>query len=197
MPFGTAEVSIIKILSTPEINQKLLLKSFLQAEANFYLIYNLVLALPFPLCYWLCIILLKRIGTVQRLERTAMFILRLLFWGLVLLLLLPTSREEKQALYGAATRTAQDVYSFCARNPEVCQHAKSIFHTVVQRVKLGAEMVEDLVNAKLSAPNGEAQPEDASYPQTHSPTQLNPAVYKPQNTLNDEDLRPEWRGPRT
>ncbi len=125
-----------------------------------------------------------------------MLILRLLFWGLILLLLLPTSREEKLALYGAASRTAQDVASFCTRNPEVCEQAKVTFHSLFQKVKLGAEIIQDLVNKPAKPDNQQPQPSDASYPKSYGQeSDVDEAVYKPQNTLNAEDLRPEWRGP--
>ncbi len=127
-----------------------------------------------------------------------MFLLRLIFWGALILMLLPSSQEDKQVLYGAAERTAQDFASFCDRNPQVCETVGNAAGTLLQKIQVGAGMMRDAVDAWRNSdaphrqdPAGRAKPVTDRLPQQPYDAAQRVSNY----TLTSDDLKPEWRGP--
>jgi hypothetical protein len=127
-----------------------------------------------------------------------MFMLRLIFWGALILMLLPSSQEDKQALYGTAERTAQDFASFCNRNPQVCETVGNAAGTLLQKIQVGAGMIRDAIDAwrkgeapHQQAPAGDAKPVTDRLPQKSRDAAESVSRY----TLTSDDLKPEWRGP--
>lgn len=130
-----------------------------------------------------------------------MLFLKLLFWSVLIMLLLPSSRQDKQDLYGAAERTVYDVTSFCSRNPDVCEKARLAFATMIQKIELGAEIVMDLIsappeeNSKLR--QGANLAVDAPHPgaRMQSGAIAGEPVRISRYTLTADDLKPDWQNP--
>lgn len=126
------------------------------------------------------------------------FIFKLAFWGFIILMLLPSSQKDKLELYSAAEKTAGDVFGFCDRNPDVCEKAKATFFNVVQKVRLGAEMLEDTMSdqpAKPASDEGGQRRIERSKETGGDDVAANAVVENSQNTLKQDDLAPDWRGP--
>ena len=49
-----------------------------------------------------------------------MFLIRTVFWLVILVLLLPTNERQQSEVYGTAQAAVKDVSGFCERNPSVC-----------------------------------------------------------------------------
>ena len=135
--------------------------------------------------------------------------LRYAFWGFIVILLLPATDGEKSAIYGGLRRVGWDFVTFCDRNPDVCQGVKDAFGSVVQKLNLGAEMVSDVIDhgdQHVVVENGPGASERSfdnnggngtDNAPVSAPLQAKPAIYRSQSTLTEEDLRPQWQGPRT
>jgi hypothetical protein len=133
-----------------------------------------------------------------------MNILKYAFWGFIIILLLPATNDEKQAIYGGMKKIGWDFVSFCDRNPEVCNGVKDAVSALVQKLNLGAEMVSDAMDPSLQPAVTDTpvadDPAAAGYtdePGRYPLPAIKPAVYQLQDTLTEEDLRPDWQGPRT
>jgi hypothetical protein len=138
-----------------------------------------------------------------------MTVLRYAFWGFIVILLLPTSDDEKHAIYGGLKKVGWDFVTFCDRNPDVCQGVKDAVGSVVQKLNLGAEMVSDAMEhgdglqADVEGPGAGAPMavdkggSGVDLPPLRPAPRVKPAVYESQSTLTEEDLRPHWQGPRT
>mgnify|MGYP005837606369 CR=1 FL=1 len=129
-----------------------------------------------------------------------LFLMRLAFWLLVIVLLLPSSEEDNKRLIDTAERTVDDLRGFCGRNPDVCESARTATSALLQKVQNGVEMLETWMNG-----SGEAK-EDKNADRLDPPAQgieprgANPAApltVRPrwQDTLNEADRQMEWRGP--
>jgi hypothetical protein len=118
-----------------------------------------------------------------------MFLIKLAFWGCLILLLMPSSTEDKQALYDTLKQTAHDLSQFCTRNPGVCEKAQNGFFHVVQKVRVGAEMLEETLSDSAATPLPHLNA-------AQDPPSVSAASDKNQNTLNEDDLVPAWRAPK-
>lgn len=125
-----------------------------------------------------------------------MFLIRLAFWAALIVMLLPSSHQDKQDLFVAAEKTASDFYNFCDRNPDVCVKAEAAFTQLLQKVKVGVEMIEEMMSERQEERTeaGVEQPRHtyglsaSSVVETETPS-------KAQNTLQAQDLDPVWSGP--
>ena len=77
-----------------------------------------------------------------------MFLLRTIFWLVVLVLLLPTNEQQQSQVYGTAQAAVKDVSGFCERNPTVCSTGKDAFDVFVHKARFGAEMLMSFVKGR-------------------------------------------------
>ena len=140
-----------------------------------------------------------------------MFLIRMAFWLMILVLLLPTDEKQQTDVYGTAQAAVKDVSGFCGRNPGVCEKGKDAFAVFVHKAEFGAQMLMGFITERTgaSATSGTvapaATPEPAPRPAPASasweqiPTVTTPSaslVQSSQNTLNPDDLLPTWGQPR-
>ncbi|MDZ4789687.1 MAG: DUF5330 domain-containing protein [Hyphomicrobiales bacterium] len=124
-----------------------------------------------------------------------MFIIKLAFWAAIVLMLLPSSHKDKQELYGAAEKTVIDLYSFCDRNPDVCNTAGNTFTHILQKVRVGVDTIEEMMSdGKREQAGAEESPNTSGL---YSSVSAEPIADEDtaQNTLRQQDLDPEWRSP--
>lgn len=86
-----------------------------------------------------------------------MFLLRTIFWLVVLVLLLPTNAQQQSQVYGTAQAAVKDVSGFCERNPTVCATGKDAFDVFVHKARFGAEMLMSFVKGKTGFGGGDAE----------------------------------------
>ena len=86
-----------------------------------------------------------------------MFLLRTIFWLVVLVLLLPTNEQQQSQVYGTAQAAVKDVSGFCERNPTVCVTGKDAFDVFVHKARFGAEMLMSFVKGKTGFGGGDAE----------------------------------------
>jgi hypothetical protein len=99
---------------------------------------------------------------------TEMFLLRTIFWLVVLVLLLPTNEQQQSQVYGTAQAAVKDVSGFCERNPTVCATGKDAFDVFVHKARFGAEILMSFVKGKTGFGGGDA--ETAADPSAADPT---------------------------
>ena len=85
-----------------------------------------------------------------------MFLLRTIFWLVVLVLLLPTNEQQQSQVYGTAQAAVKDVSGFCERNPTVCSTGKDAFDVFVHKARFGAEMLMSFVKGRTGFGGGDA-----------------------------------------
>ncbi len=153
-----------------------------------------------------------------------MSLLRTAFWLSIVILLLPTGRDNKtqneadkvsinQAV-SAANETASDMAGFCERNPAVCTTGKNAVKLFADKAKYGANMIfewasggensgADARDGKLgkqadarSAIKGKVDKSEKGdlVRPSHNRRDARPGAS--QNTLSRDDLAPAWNGPR-
>jgi Family of unknown function (DUF5330) len=86
-----------------------------------------------------------------------MFLLRTIFWLVVLVLLLPTNEQQQSQVYGTAQAAVKDVSGFCERNPTVCTTGKDAFDVFVHKARFGAEMLMGFVKGRTGFGGGDAE----------------------------------------
>lgn len=136
-----------------------------------------------------------------------MFLLRLAFWLLLICLLLPGSPEDNRRLISSAERTVSDVRGFCQRNPEVCEDARATMTLMLSKLKSGAELLEawlaqeavkdgDRLEPTGNPAKGTGQQNEARRETQGGIASAPPRlVPKWQDSLNQSDRQPPWRGP--
>ncbi len=146
-----------------------------------------------------------------------MNLIRTAFWLSIVILLLPTGRDDKaedsaskvslnQAV-SAASDTASDLVGFCGRNPAVCETGQNAVKVFADKAKYGASMLYEwaagtntaaVENAPVSGAQpdiaGKMDPIDGADRLRSSPGKSN-LERQSQNTLSREDLEPAWKGP--
>jgi hypothetical protein len=153
-----------------------------------------------------------------------MFLIRMAFWLIILILLLPTNGQQRSEIYGTAQAAVKDVSGFCDRNPSVCATGKDAFAVFVEKAQFGASLLMSFIEQETGTAAGTAEaPTDAdsaaseaagekhssldqavvaqAAPQSWgaSTVTVEPASVESihsQNTLNPRDLAPVWSGPR-
>jgi hypothetical protein len=86
-----------------------------------------------------------------------MFLIRTIFWLIVLVLLLPTNEQQQSQVYGTAQAAVKDVSGFCERNPTVCATGKDAFDVFVHKARFGAEMLMSFVKGQTGFAEGDAE----------------------------------------
>ena len=125
------------------------------------------------------------------------FLLRITFWLGLVLVLLPrdkTPESEKLPQIGAAdavqaaTAAVSDMTQFCKRQPAACEVGGQAATIIGQRAQDGAKKIYQIINDKKApdhtgsiamAGEGDAVSSEA-----------------PHDTLSQDDLALEWRGPQ-
>jgi uncharacterized protein DUF5330 len=132
-----------------------------------------------------------------------MFLIRTGFWLVILVLLLPTDKEQQNQVYGTAQAAFNDVASFCNRNPETCAASQEAFGVLVQKAQYGAQMVMGLVEGQTTSFGNDllgpmATPADSSVMPVPAAVPFESASWDAntsQDTLNPEDREAAWGGP--
>jgi len=111
-----------------------------------------------------------------------MFLFRMLFWIVIVILILPTGEPRPDAdpgsavtltsAVGAAKATVSDMAGFCQRNEQVCRTGRTALTTFWAKARYGAGLLAEIV----SGADGET-------------------AGAPRDTLRPDDLVPAWRGP--
>ena len=109
-----------------------------------------------------------------------MILIRIAFWLVILILLLPTSKQEQLAVYGTAESAVKDISSFCDRNPGACEKGMAAIDTFTQKAKFGFRMVVDFVKGTDSAEGSDKLASSEA------------SAGNSQNTLNPGDVEPSW-----
>ncbi|MEG6510116.1 DUF5330 domain-containing protein [Methyloligella sp. 2.7D] len=134
-----------------------------------------------------------------------MFLIRFAFWIVIIILLLPTDRQQQTDVLGTAQTAIQDVSGFCQRNPDACIKSKDAFNIFMAKAEFGANMVMSFFNEHGQSIGQGTATIDPTAPtaQAEAPTVLvapkgQPAGFDPNsdNTLTPADLLPEWRKPQ-
>ena len=134
-----------------------------------------------------------------------MFLVRMAFWLMILVLLLPTDGQQQSDVYGTAQAAVKDVSGFCGRNPGVCEKGKDAFGVFVQKAQFGAQMLMGFFKeqtdgtsaSEMVAPAPEPRPAPAAANWEEEPAQAVPATaVSSEDTLNPDDLAPAWGQPR-
>ena len=133
-----------------------------------------------------------------------MFLVRMAFWLMILILLLPTDQQQQSDVYGTAEAAVKDVSGFCGRNPGVCEKGEDAFGVFLHKVQFGAQILMGFIKgqtgataaSETAAPDPEPRPAPATTGWEEAPTQARASTVSSQNTLNPDDLAPAWGQPR-
>jgi hypothetical protein len=144
-----------------------------------------------------------------------MFFLKIAFWVVIIILLLPNNSREKNEFYGAAQRSINEISTFCTRNTDVCEKSTSFVGTLRQKFVTTGELVGEVVNGREQTVEPRRPREETASQPRHRDApaprrnwrdgQLNNGTSRTaststkvsQNTLNPNDLLPNWDGPRS
>lgn len=141
------------------------------------------------------------------------FLLRITFWLGLVLVLLPrdkTPESEKLPQIGAAdavqaaTAAVSDMTQFCKRQPAACEVGGQAATIIGQRAQDGAKKIYQIINEKkeqLEKTEKNDKTDKKAPDHTGSITVAGEgdaaATEAPRDTLTQDDLALEWRGPET
>ncbi|WP_426412880.1 DUF5330 domain-containing protein [Bradyrhizobium ganzhouense] len=138
------------------------------------------------------------------------FLLRITFWLGLVLVLLPrdkTPESDKLPQIGAAdavqaaTAAVSDMSQFCKRQPAACEVGGQAATIIGQRAQDGAKKIYQIINDKKEQITNEKndKPDKKAPDHTGSITVAGEgdtaATEAPRDTLTQDDLALEWRGP--
>ncbi|APO54888.1 DUF5330 domain-containing protein [Bradyrhizobium diazoefficiens] len=138
------------------------------------------------------------------------FLLRITFWLGLVLVLLPrdkTPESEKLPQIGAAdavqaaTAAVSDMTQFCKRQPAACEVGGQAASIIGQRAQDGAKKIYQIINDKKEQiTNEKNEKSDKKAPDHTGSITLagegdTAASEAPRDTLTQDDLALEWRGP--
>jgi hypothetical protein len=138
------------------------------------------------------------------------FLLRVAFWLIIALAILPSggAQQTAQAKIGAtdamiaAGAAVSDMSSFCDRQPEACVVGAQTALVIGQRAQAGAKMVYEFFNDHVSRGGDKtgsidkAKASPGAGPKLAAAVRTVPAFPGSQTTLRDTDLDPAWQGPQ-
>lgn len=138
------------------------------------------------------------------------FLLRIIFWLGLVLVLLPrdkTPESEKLPQIGAAdavqaaTAAVSDMTQFCKRQPAACEVGGQAATIIGQRAQDGAKKIYQIINDKKEQFEKNEKTDKKAPDHTGSITVAGEgdaaATEAPRDTLTQDDLALEWRGPET
>ncbi|WBL81046.1 DUF5330 domain-containing protein [Bradyrhizobium xenonodulans] len=136
------------------------------------------------------------------------FLLRITFWLGLVLVLLPrdkTSESDKLPQIGAAdavqaaTAAVSDVTQFCKRQPAACEVGGQAATIIGQRAQDGAKKLYQIINDKKEQLEKSDKTDKKAPDHTGSIALAGEgdavASEAPRDTLSQDDLALEWRGP--
>jgi hypothetical protein len=135
-----------------------------------------------------------------------MFYVKIAFWLILIMILLPSNAREKNEFYGVAQRSMNEISSFCTHNSKICEKSNSFADTMYQKFVNTGELVGDVVNGHSK--KGTTASQKRQEPQRREPrrswrdsrldtdTRTASTDSFLHNTLTAEDLVPDWSGPR-
>lgn len=138
------------------------------------------------------------------------FLLRITFWLGLVLVLLPrdkTPESEKLPQIGAAdavqaaTAAVSDMTHFCKRQPAACEVGGQAATIIGQRAQDGAKKLYQIINDKKEQiSNDKNEKTDKKAPDHTGSIAMagegdSAASEAPRDTLTQDDLALEWRGP--
>lgn len=139
------------------------------------------------------------------------FLLRITFWLGLVLVLLPrdkTPESDKLPQIGAAdavqaaTAAVSDMSQFCKRQPAACEVGGQAATIIGQRAQDGAKKIYQIINDKKEQleKNDKTEKTDKKAPDHTGSIAIAgegdaAATEAPRDTLTQDDLAPEWRGP--
>jgi hypothetical protein len=130
------------------------------------------------------------------------FLLRIAFWLGLVLVLLPrdkTPESEKVPQIGAAeavsaaSAAVSDMSQFCKRQPTACEVGGQAATFIGQRAQDGARKLYQIINDKKDQIIEKKAPDHTGSISTMAEADL--AATAPRDTLTQDDLALEWRGP--
>lgn len=137
------------------------------------------------------------------------FLLRITFWLGLVLVLLPrdkTPESDKLPQIGAAdavqaaTAAVSDVTQFCKRQPAACEVGGQAATIIGQRAQDGAKKLYQIINDKKEQLEKTDKSEKKVPDHTGSIAMAGEgdavASEAPRDTLSQDDLALEWRGPQ-
>jgi hypothetical protein len=139
------------------------------------------------------------------------FLLRITFWLGLVLVLLPrdkTPESEKLPQIGAAdavqaaTAAVSDMTQFCKRQPAACEVGGQAATIIGQRAQDGARKLYQIINDKKEQLTNEKNEKNDKKAPDHTGSIAvageadAAAVDAPRDTLTQDDLALEWRGPQ-
>lgn len=131
-------------------------------------------------------------------------IAKIALWVIMVLLLLPGTETEKRELRGTAQKTVDEFGTFCSRNSTFCDSFRTAYDGLCDKVRYGAELIEDLLRDHVVAEDPAGGPA-APAPEPRRGAMLhshgysysqNTSLHNSQSTLKQEDLAPVWKGPQ-
>lgn len=139
------------------------------------------------------------------------FLLRITFWLGLVLVLLPrdkTPESDKLPQIGAAdavqaaTAAVSDMSQFCKRQPAACEVGGQAATIIGQRAQDGAKKIYQIINDKKEQleKNDKTDKTDKKAPDHTGSIAIagegdSAATEAPRDTLTQDDLALEWRGP--
>lgn len=139
------------------------------------------------------------------------FLLRITFWLGLVLVLLPrdkTPESDKLPEIGAAdavqaaTAAVSDMSQFCKRQPAACEVGGQAATIIGQRAQDGAKKIYQIINDKKEQleKNDKTEKTDKKAPDHTGSIAIAgegdaAATEAPRDTLTQDDLALEWRGP--
>ena len=114
-----------------------------------------------------------------------MFLIRTAFWLGIVVMLLPSDRQQQARFYSAAADVAHQMATFCDRNKTACEQGAVYWAGFQKKLEFGAKVAFDLASERLLGAKGEVA--------SASSTDRLP-VEPARNTLTPDDLAPAWRG---
>ncbi|WP_027531076.1 DUF5330 domain-containing protein [Bradyrhizobium sp. WSM3983] len=139
------------------------------------------------------------------------FLLRITFWLGLVLVLLPrdkTPESDKLPQIGAAdavqaaTAAVSDMTQFCKRQPAACEVGGQAATIIGQRAQDGAKKIYQIINDKKEQLEKNEKIENKKAPDHTGSIAVAgegdaAATEAPRDTLTQDDLALEWRGPET
>lgn len=95
---------------------------------------------------------------------------------------MPSDREQQEALYERAATAAHWTMTYCDRNGQQCEMANDLWDAFLRKAQFAGKLAYD-VAVRASSDSLARDP-------------LAPQLATDRGTLKDDDLRPNWRGDR-
>lgn len=79
-----------------------------------------------------------------------MFLVRTAFWAGLVVLLLPTDRQQQELLTSFAHQKLHWAMTYCDREPVSCERAGEVWALLVKKAEFGAMLAVDLIQKGAS-----------------------------------------------